>query len=387
MTQISEICGIARDRVTPFYHYDIALLRRTLSAATSAAAINDKFRLHYAMKACYDPEVLKAVRDHGLGVDTVSGGEIEMALACGFNPSGILFAGVGKTDQEINLALEAGIGAFNVESLPELHAISRQAVAAAKTARVCLRVNPDIDAHTHRYITTGLEENKFGINLSGLLRTVDTALQLPGIMFDGLHFHIGSQITVSEPFRLLCSRVNDIVGSIRRRGIAVRTLNMGGGLGIDYDNPESNPIPDFKSYFDIFNEGLDLDGIDEVRFEPGRALVGQCGSLITRVVYVKEGDNRTFVIADAGMTELIRPALYSARHKIVNLTGSLRNDRLRKVDVVGPVCESADVFGKDYMIAWPVAGDILAVRSAGAYGEVMGSRYNARSHGEAAYSK
>ena len=363
-------------RETPFYYYDLALLDKTVNAALNASSVNPKFRLHYAMKACTDPEVLRHIARAGLGADTVSGGEILRAVETGFPASKIMFAGVGKTDKEIDIALEQGIEAFNVESIPELENISERASLKGMTANVALRVNPEIDAHTHHYITTGLAENKFGINLSSLDKAVHAALSLPAIKLVGLHFHIGSQVTITEPFKILSERVNDIIRDLADKGIRLKSVNVGGGLGIDYDKPDENPIPDFKSYFDTFNDNLDTSLIDEVHFELGRALVGQCGSLISRVLYVKEGDERRFTILDAGMTELIRPALYQALHAVENLTG---HDRpIIKTDIVGPVCESSDTFATAYPLASPRRGDVVAVRSAGAYGEVMASAYNLR---------
>ena len=363
-------------RGTPFYYYDLALLDKTVNAALKASSVNPKFRLHYAMKACTDPEVLRHIARAGLGADTVSGGEILRAVETGFPASKIMFAGVGKTDKEIDIALEQGIEAFNVESIPELENISERASLKGVTANVALRVNPEIDAHTHHYITTGLAENKFGINLSSLDKAVDVALSLPAIKLVGLHFHIGSQVTITEPFKILSERVNDIIRDLADKGIRLKSVNVGGGLGIDYDKPDENPIPDFKSYFDTFNDNLDTSLIDEVHFELGRALVGQCGSLISRVLYVKEGDERQFTILDAGMTELIRPALYQALHVVENLTGHDR--QIIKTDIVGPVCESSDTFATAYPLASPRRGDVVAVRSAGAYGEVMASAYNLR---------
>ena len=363
-------------RETPFYYYDLALLDKTVNAALKASSVNPKFRLHYAMKACTDPEILRHIARAGLGADTVSGGEILRAVETGFPASKIMFAGVGKTDKEIDIALEQGIEAFNVESIPELENISERASLKGMTANVALRVNPEIDAHTHHYITTGLAENKFGINLSSLDKAINVALSLPAIKLVGLHFHIGSQVTITEPFKILSKRVNDIIRDLADKGIRLKSVNVGGGLGIDYDKPDENPIPDFKSYFDTFNDNLDTSLIDEVHFELGRALVGQCGSLISRVLYVKEGDERQFTILDAGMTELIRPALYQALHAVENLTGHDR--QIIKTDIVGPVCESSDTFATAYPLASPRRGDVVAVRSAGAYGEVMASAYNLR---------
>lgn len=373
-----KIQEIAEKCRTPFYLYDMDLLCRTLEAASKAASVNPLFKVHYALKACTERPVLKEIRKAGFGLDTVSGGEIMLGEKQGFPGADILYAGVGKADWEIELALDGGIGCFNVESLAELEVISEIARRRQTTARVALRVNPEIDAHTHHYITTGLSENKFGINMSQLDHVVDCALRLPFIDLLGLHFHIGSQITVFEPFALLCDKVNAILKHLKSRGVRIRTVNVGGGLGIDYENPDVNPIPDFETYFNIFNNCLDTSDLLRVNFELGRSIVGQCGNLVTRVLYVKEGDTRTFAIVDAGMTELIRPALYGARHAIENVSGNLRGDAVRTVDIVGPVCESSDVFGKDYTIASPRRGDILVVKSAGAYGSVMSSNYNCR---------
>lgn len=373
-SQFSEIAGEG----TPAYVYDIDLLRNTLEKINKSAAINPKFRVHYAVKANGIPEILETVRDAGIGLDTVSGGEIESGLKAGFEPQSIVYAGVGKTDREIDLALKTGIGVFNVESLPELEIISQRAVAMGKEAQVALRINPDIDAHTHHYITTGLNENKFGINLRHLDHSVDLALSLPGIKFAGLHFHIGSQITIAEPFVILCKKINEITRRLADRGITLRYVNVGGGLAIDYDNPRENPIPDFEAYFNTFNSFLDTKTIDEVHFELGRAIVGQCGYLVTKVIYVKTGDTRTFAIVDAGMNDLIRPALYQARHEIRNISGDLRHDPPTLVDVVGPICESADEFGKDYSLSAPHRGDVFVIYSAGAYGQAMSSSYNSR---------
>ena len=369
---------LSKGRQTPFYVYDLSLLETTLTAAQKAAGVNPRFCIHYALKACYAMPVLKTVRDHCFGLDTVSGGEIELGVNAGFNPSKILYAGVGKTDAEIDLALQLGIECFNVESLPELLAINERALAKNVSAPVALRINPHIDAHTHHYITTGLSENKFGIDLSRLDEAVNTALSLPGVSFRGLHFHIGSQITVFEPFELLCERAGNMVNRLNSRGIHVSSINLGGGLGIDYDDPLRHPVPDFETYMNTVNKCLDTTNVDKVHFELGRSLVAQCGILLSRIVYVKEGDSRTFVIADAGMNNLLRPALYQARHRIRNISGEMRDAKLRKVDVVGPVCESADEFGKDYLLPDPRKGDLLAIMSVGAYGETMASRYNLR---------
>lgn len=362
---------------TPYYFYDMDLLSATLDEIKRCANRED-FVVHYAVKACINHHVLSAIAHAGLGADTVSGGEIEVAIAAGFQPEDIVFAGVGKTDREIERSLELGIGCFNVESLEELQNINFIAERMGKTARVALRVNPDIDAHTHHYITTGLAENKFGISLQTIDSVIDYALGLENVELTGLHFHIGSQIMTMRPYELLCEAINFIVMRLERRGIILPNINVGGGLGVDYDTPEANPIPDFKAYFNVFKNGLKLPSGTRVHFELGRAIVAQCGSLISRVLYVKKGLKKNFVILDAGMTELIRPALYQAHHKIENLTASVESRPSARYDVVGPVCESSDVFGDNVSLDETRRGDIIALRTAGAYGEIMSSGYNCR---------
>lgn len=362
---------------TPLYYYDLDLLRRTLSDLNDAAAAHPGYKVHYALKANANPAVLAEIREAGLGIDAVSGGEIARAIECGFDPSAIVYAGVGKSDREIRLALSAGIGCFNVESEPELEIISALAAEAGVTAKVALRVNPNIDAHTHAYITTGLSENKFGIAREQLDAIVARCGELPSIELYGLHFHIGSQILEPEPFEMLADTVNELQDHFDTLGVSFRTINVGGGLGIDYENPDSNPIPDFAGYFNAFSSRLDQRRGQEIHFELGRSIVAQCGSLITRVLYVKKGLVKSFVIVDAGMTDLIRPALYQAHHKIENISAPA--DAPEEIyDVVGPICESSDCFGTDERLPLTHRGDLLALRSAGAYGEIMASQYNCR---------
>ncbi len=360
---------------TPFYYYDLDLLRKTLAViAANAPEIN--FHVHYAMKACATPEVVQQIAKAGLGADCVSGGEIRAALAAGIPAERIVFAGVAKADWEIELALEAGIFCFNVESKEELEVISQTAFSKGMKARVCLRVNPEIDAHTHKYITTGMSENKFGIPMSDLDETVDKCAELKNIEFSGLHFHIGSQITDMQPFMLLAERVNTLVSQTESRGVRVNNINVGGGLGINYEHPNHMCIADFKTYFDIFRRHLNLRSDQTLHFELGRSVVAPCGSLITRVLYVKQGKEKQFAIVDAGMTDLIRPALYNAFHRIENISNNGPVDE--RYDVVGPICESSDVFLRNFDMAVTKRGDLLAIRSAGAYGEIMASQYNLR---------
>lgn len=360
---------------TPFYFYDLRLLERTVKEIRRTAR-DPRFKVHYAIKANANPGILRTIQAAGFGVDCVSGWEIEAALEAGFRGDRIVFAGVGKSDAEIRTALEADIECFNVESEPELRVISEIATEMGKTARVAIRVNPNIDAHTHAYITTGLAENKFGINLEQLESIIDLAGSLPAIELRGLHFHIGSQITETEPFVMLCETINRLQDEYEQKGVKFNLINVGGGLGIDYAHPERHPIPDFEAYFTTFHNHLRLRPEQELHFELGRSIVAQCGSLITRILYVKQGTSKRFAIVDAGMSDLIRPALYSAHHKIENISNP--NGELHHYDVVGPICESSDRFGESETLPEVRRGDMLALRSAGAYGEIMASRYNCR---------
>lgn len=362
-----------RAETTPFYYYDVKLLDATIDAVKQSSSFPG-FHVHYAVKANSNPEILKRIAASGLGADTVSIGEIKAAIDAGFPAPKIVFAGVGKTDEEIAAALEYEIGCFNAESEPEISAIEAIAKSLGKKAPVALRVNPEIDAHTHHYITTGLAENKFGIAMSMLPKAIELCVKSEWIDFKGLHFHIGSQVTDLTPFKILCERINDLQD--KYTGLQISSINVGGGLGIDYDDPDGHPIPDFKEYFKIFHENLKLRPGQQVHFELGRAIVAQCGSLITRVTYVKEGVDKKFIIVDGGMTALIRPALYQAHHKIENLTSTSQEEE--RYDVVGPICESSDTFGTDELLPLTKRGDLIAMRSAGAYGEVMASCYNCR---------
>ena len=369
---------------TPFYFYDIDLLRQTLNEINIHSNY-ERYHVHYAIKANVNPVVLDEIRKAGLGVDCVSGGEIQTALNAGFEPQKIVFAGVGKSDWEIELGLHHNIACFNVESPEELEVINEIASKMEKTANIALRVNPNIDAHTHHYITTGLAENKFGINLEKLDDVINQAIKMKNINLQGLHFHIGSQITITEPFKLLCDKIKELIAKYNSKGIFFKTINVGGGLGIDYDNPGQNPIPDFKKYFETFYKNFKLEEHQELHFELGRSVVGQCGSLISRVLYIKHGTTKNFAIIDAGFTELIRPALYQAHHVIAPLT-TYSNDEVTKFDVVGPICESSDCFGEDELLPKELGrGDFIAIRSAGAYGEIMASQYNCRRLPESIY--
>ena len=361
---------------TPFYYYDKALLEQTLDAIETCTA-GTPMKVHYAIKANSVPEILHIISARGFGADCVSGNEIKIAVDCGFNPKDIYYAGVGKTDEEILTGIECGIGCFNIESIEEIDILSHLAAKCGKQVTVALRVNPNIDAHTHEYITTGLKENKFGIDLRVLDDAVKKVKESDYLDLGGLHFHIGSQITVSEPFKILCERINELKTKFKLDGVNFRFFNVGGGLGINYDNPDEYPIPDFASYFNTILSNLELEPGQEVHCELGRAIVGQCGSLISKVVLVKQGLEKNFVIIDAGMSDLIRPALYGAHHKIENISAECK-DADKIYDVVGPICESSDVFGKDELLPETRRGDLIALRSAGAYGEAMASQYNMR---------
>ena len=359
---------------TPFYFYDTTLLKNTLEAIKKET---DKYNFcqHYAIKANANPRILKLIASYGFGADCVSGGEVKAAIEAGFPADKVVFAGVGKADWEINFALDADIFCFNVESLAELYIINELAIAKNKTARVEFRVNPNVDAHTHAKITTGLSENKFGINMSQISSVIKEAKTLSNIEVVGLHFHIGSQITDMSAFKDLCIKANELQDELEKEGITFPNMNFGGGLGIDYHHPNHINIPDFENYFAVFNKLVERREGQNIHFELGRAVVGQCGNLISRVLYVKEGEVKRFAILDAGFTELIRPAMYDAYHRIENLTSDKEE---KEYDVVGPICESSDVFGKNVMLNEVKRGDIFALRSAGAYGEVMSSQYNLR---------
>ncbi len=364
-----------RELQTPFYYYDTDLLRETLEVVKNESAKYGNYVVHYAVKANANPKILRVIRDSGMGADCVSGGEIQACLDAGFPAEKVVFAGVGKADWEIELGLDHNIFCFNVESIPELEIINELAAAKGKVANVAFRINPDVAAHTHANITTGLAENKFGINMEDMDHVVDVALGMHHVKFIGLHFHIGSQILDMGDFVALCHRVNELQDRLEARGVFFEHVNVGGGLGIDYDHPNEQPIPEFQSYFVTYAEHLKLRPGQTLHFELGRSIVGQCGNLISKVLYVKKGTKKQFAILDAGMTDLIRPALYDAYHRMENITSEAA---VESYDVVGPICESSDVFGKEVKLNQVKRGDYIAMRSAGAYGEIMASGYNCR---------
>lgn len=368
---------------TPFYLYDLDLLGKTLAQCKAASEAHG-FRVHYAMKANTNTHVLNEIARAGFGADCVSGNEVICAYKHGFHPSEIVFAGVGKSDKEINAALDIDIDRFNVESIPELEVLNELAGKRGQVATVNVRVNPNVQSYTHKNITTGLNENKFGVGIKHLLEIVALSKNLSNIKLGGLHFHIGSQITRMEAFKNLCLRVNEITQLCEDHGFIPDVLNLGGGLGIDYENPSENPIPDFKLYFDTIADLLQRKPSQEVHFELGRSIVGQMGTLVSRVLYVKEGEEKKFLILDAGMTELMRPALYQALHQVENWSSK---EPEAVYDVVGPICESTDCFGKHVALPKSQRGDIIAVLSAGAYGESMANAYNLREQNQTAVIK
>jgi len=373
---------------TPFYYYDTNVLKETLELLKKES---DKygFIVHYATKANANNKILDTIRSYGLGADCVSGNEIKKAIECNFDPKHIVFAGVGKSDAEINIALDYSIFCFNCESLQEMEVINELALAKNKTANIALRINPNVNANTHKYITTGLEENKFGINLWELESVIESLKELKNLKLIGLHFHIGSQITDMSSFKSLCMRVNEIQSWFVSRKIIIENINVGGGWGVDYHEPDKNRFVDFAAYFKLYNDFLELHPGQKVHFELGRAVVAQCGALISKVLYIKKGVCTNFAILDAGMTELMRPALYQAYHKIENLK-QYQNTSIKyqdlKYDVVGPICESSDCFGKAVNLPETSRGDFIAIRTTGAYGEVMSSSYNLRDRVKSIYS-
>lgn len=378
----NQLIGKFKGIETPFYYYDLDLLNRTLETVKNLA---DKyhFHVHYALKANSNEDILKTISSFGFGADCVSGGEVLRALETGFDHKHIVFAGVGKSDKEMIKALEKNIFCFNCESIQEIEVLNELAQKANKIASIAVRINPNVEANTHKYIATGKDENKFGINIIELDAIVALVQKSTNIRLVGIHFHIGSQIRDLDNFKSLCYRVNEIQDWFESKGIPLTEINVGGGLGINYQEPDKEAVTDFENYFGIFHENLSVRPHQRVHFELGRSIIGQCGSLISRVLYIKKGTNKQFAILDAGMNVLIRPALYQAYHKIENITSKVTETST--YDVVGPICESADFFGKEVVLPITERGDLIAVRSAGAYGEVMMSDYNLKDKAKAVF--
>lgn len=371
---------------TPFYYYDMDVLEETLCTIKKFTAPHPNYHVHYAIKANANPRIMQTIAQAGFGADCVSGGEVEAAHKAGFANTDIVFAGVGKSDREIITALNIGIHNFNVESLAELEVINELAKAMGKKAKVAFRINPNVDAHTHAKITTGLNENKFGIAMEDMIPAIREAQKMEAVEYIGLHFHIGSQILDLSVYVALCERINQLQDELEANGIQTSNINVGGGLGIDYDMPDTHPIPNFEEYFKIFTDNLKLRTGQQLHFELGRSIVAQCGSLIARTLYIKQGHTKRFVIVDAGFTDLVRPAMYGSHHHTENLSATDKT-RTTKYDVVGPICESSDVFSTDEMLPVTKRGDLIAFRSAGAYGEVMASTYNCRPLPQSYFSK
>jgi diaminopimelate decarboxylase len=361
---------------TPYYFYDLDLLNETLNCLESNAK-GASFKVHYAVKANNNGEILQLISERGLGADCVSGGEIKWALEAGFHPEEIVFAGVGKTDEEITYALENEVGMIHCESLQEILVIDEIARELNTFANIALRLNPNVNPLTHEKISTGLKENKFGLTSLEFEELIGLYPTLKNIRIVGMHFHVGSQINDMSVFVELCDRINELAPIFTTCIGPLEYLNVGGGLGIDYYEPDANPIPDFEAYFEVFKTCLELDPSVPVHFELGRSIVGQCGSLHTKVLYIKKSEEKNFAVLDAGMTELLRPALYNAYHKMERLDGLETSEEFH-YDIVGPICESSDCFGKDILLPELNRGDIITIRSCGAYAESMSLNYNGR---------
>ena len=368
---------------TPFYLYDIELLSQTLESLMSIAN-KYNYKIHYAIKANYDARLLQIIRKYGVGIDCASGNEVRCAIEAGFDPKTIVYAGVGKRDKEIRYAIEQNILAINCESIEEIHLVNELAAEAGKVVSIALRVNPDIDPKTNHCIDTGQADSKFGISYEEILSSVDDIRSLKNIVVIGMHIHIGSQIRELHVFENMCNKVNAIVEYLTKLGFEIEFVDVGGGLGINYDMPENEPIPNFASVFAIIKQHLKV-GNREVHFEFGRSIIAQCGELITKVLYNKTtATGRRLVIVDGSMTELIRPALYGSYHNIENIT-SEAEQRL-KYTIVGTACESTDVFDENVSLPLTKRGDLLTIKSAGAYGMSMASRYNQHDLPAAVYS-
>ena len=360
---------------TPFYCYSTATLERHFKVFSKAFDGVDAM-VCFAMKANSNQAVLKTLARLGAGVDVVSQGELYRALAAGIPAERIMFSGVGKTVEEMDAALEAGIYCFNVESEPELEVLNQRALAAGKVAHVSFRINPDVDAKTHAKISTGKKENKFGIAYERARAVYARAATLPGIKASGIDMHIGSQITALQPFEDAFRLLRELVGLLRADGHQIDHVDVGGGLGIPYKD-DNNPPPEPDAYAAIVKQQLSELGC-RIITEPGRLIVGNAGILVTEVIFIKDGGEKSFVIVDAAMNDLIRPTLYEAHHEVRPVQLSAANAPRTRADIVGPVCETGDYLALDREMAIPKPGDLLAVGSAGAYGAVLSSTYNSR---------
>ena len=370
-----SLAELATEIGTPFYCYSESAISAQYRAYVDAFADQDAV-ICYAMKANDNLAILRTFAELCAGADVVSGGELQRALAAGIPPSKIIFSGVGKTEDELALALSTRIMQINVESLAEMGALSRAAVAKGVTAEIAIRINPNVDAKTHDKISTGRKQDKFGIDIELAADAYRKVAELPGLDAAAVAVHIGSQLTSLDPFRAAFTRVAELVGELRAAGHNIRRVDLGGGLGIDYDGA-APPTP--AAYAAVIKETVGHLGC-RILLEPGRNLVGNAGILVSRVIYTKDGDDRGFVIVDAAMNDLIRPALYDAYHGIRPVAEPAAGVNLQRVDVVGPVCETGDTFTRARDLPPLSAGDLLIFDSAGAYCAVMASTYNARPH-------
>lgn len=369
LSRIAEVAG------TPAYVYSSAALTDAYTRfANALAATGLNAQICYAMKANSNIAVIRTLADLGAGADVVSGGELDRALASNVDAAKIVFSGVGKTPGEMRQAITAGIGQFNVESVPELEMLSHVAAALGAEVEIAIRVNPDVDANTHHKISTGRQEDKFGIDIARAGEIYARAAALPGIAPVSVAVHIGSQLTDVAPFRAAFARVAELVRELRAAGHDIRKLDLGGGLGIDYGGQTPPPVEDYVA---VVAETVGHLGC-ELMFEPGRYLAGPAGVLLTQVIYAKEAEARRFAIVDAAMNDLIRPALYDAVHRIETVHQPAEGIELHDWDVVGPVCETGDTFAKAVQMPALSEGELLVMRDAGAYGAVMSSVYNSR---------
>lgn len=359
---------------TPFYYYNLDILNKNISELFSSLEKTNK--VHFALKSNSNKKLLKILKLSGLGIDAVSSNEIKRAIEVGFSPRDIVFAGVGKSDDEIHYALQKEISYLNCESFEEIDVINEISKNMNKIADISIRINPSIKTGTHKNIETGNKNNKFGIDLNDIGLVIERIKDLNNISVVGFHFHLGSQIDSDTPFLKLCEVANEMNDLFYKKNLIVKHINVGGGLSIDYKDPINNQVSDFKNFYKIFNQNLRLKENQNIHSELGRSIIGQCGFLVSKVLFNKKSYGRNYLIVDAGMNDLMRPALYNSFHKILNI--SSKNLNFKKYDVVGPVCESSDVFATDYELPISSRNDIIIICSTGAYGESMSSNYNLR---------
>jgi len=367
---------------TPFYYYDINILKANLEALKNS--INNKNKVHFALKSNFNNKILDIINSYGFGIDAVSGNEIKKAIEVGFKSEDIVFAGVGKKDSEIQFSIDNNISYLNSESFQEIEIINKISSKSNKITPISIRINPNIKTQTHKHIQTGYRNNKFGIDINDLNEVIDYSNKFKNIEIVGFHFHLGSQINNNSPFLKLCSIVNEVNDVFKVKSINIKYINVGGGLAIDYSNPIDNSISDFKNFISLFNKNIFLNDKQIIHFELGRSIVGQCGFLISKVLFIKKSYEKNYVIIDAGMNDLIRPALYNTYHKVINITS--KSPEKINYDVVGPVCESSDTFAYDYPLPITNRDDFIVICSAGAYGQSMSSNYNLRNKLKSYYS-